>query len=503
MKSVVWTYFFLTCLALVISIEAGISRDRDRVSVVYADGRQGVLRHSFRDGGVTYVRIDDLATLMGLRTSYVPDKRKIVVRLGSRALVLTALNPFVMVDDVPWQMPLPTLVVDTFIYVPLQLFIEIFGDLFPSQIQFEEESGRMIIRRPDVNITGVEVETKDNGSVVRIITTQNFQEKEIAAFHKDRWLNITLYGGKLDSSQIVTTVPKGMVRQIAPFQFEKSAQISILMGHDITNTQVFVNPGEVLVSVRSGKIIDRTAVNQRENDRSRWLIDRIILDPGHGGRDPGAVGPTGLLEKTVTLDIAKRLKKSLETRADVEVLLTRETDVAVPLKKRTQFANANNGKLFISIHCNGNKNRSVHGYSTYVLGTAKTQEALELAEKENSVIDFEESTEYYKEYEDAFHILNAIAQSSYLKESMDLARIVNESFKGLKSISQSGRGVYQAGFYVLIGAAMPRILVETAYISNPYEERLLKTRAFRQKIAESLCDSIIRFKEKYEQGIVN
>lgn len=503
MKPAIWTTVFLTCLSLVMNNETGISQDRGQVSVVYEDGRQGVLRHSFRDGGITYVRIDDLASLMGLKTSYVAEKRKMVVRAGSRALVVTALNPFIMVDDIPRQMPLPALVADASIYVPLRLFIETAGDLFPSRIQFDEKSGRMIIRRPDVNITGVEVETKDNGSVVRIITTQNFQEKEIAAFSKDRWLNITLYGGRLDSSQIVSAASSGMVRQIASFQFEKSAQISILMGHDITNTQVFVNPGEVLVSVRSGKPIDRTAVNHRADDRSRWLIDRIILDPGHGGRDPGAVGPTGLLEKTVTLDIAKRLKKLLETRANVEVLLTRETDAAVPLKKRTQFANANDGKLFISIHCNGNKNRSVHGYSTYVLGTAKTQEALELAEKENSVIDLEESTEYYKEFEDAFHILNAIAQSSYLKESMDLARIVNESFKGLKSISQSGRGVYQAGFYVLIGAAMPRILVETAYISNPYEERLLKTRAFRQKIAESLCDSIIRFKEKYEQGIVN
>jgi len=132
---------------------------------------------------------------------------------------------------------------------------------------------------------------------------------------------------------------------------------------------------------------------------------------------------------------------------------------------------------------------------------AKTQAALEVAEKENSVIAFEESAEVYKEMQDAAHILNAINQSSNLKESEDLARMINKSLGKKTKIPKCGQGVYQAGLYVLVGAAMPRVLVEVAFLSNAAEERYLRTRSFQQKIADALYDSIRQFIQKYEQGI--
>jgi N-acetylmuramoyl-L-alanine amidase len=137
--------------------------------------------------------------------------------------------------------------------------------------------------------------------------------------------------------------------------------------------------------------------------------------------------------------------------------------------------------------------------STYLLGNKKTEQALAVAEKENSVIELEESQEAYRELQNAAHILNAIAQSSYLKESEDLAQMVNSEIHVRTQIPD--QGVYQAGLFVLMGAAMPRILVETAFLSNTYDERLLKTRSFRQKVAEALSNSILQFKKKYEQGL--
>ena len=157
--------------------------------------------------------------------------------------------------------------------------------------------------------------------------------------------------------------------------------------------------------------------------------------------------------------------------------------------------------MFVSIHANANTKSNVRGYSTYILGPARSQEALELAEKENSVINLEDEPAAYDEYKNAAHILNAINQSTNLKESQDLAAMVNESMAKYMQIPQSGKGLYQGNFYVLVGAAMPRILVETAYISNKYEEKLLRTNSFQQKVAQAIFESIKQFKTKYEKGI--
>ena len=124
-----------------------------------------------------------------------------------------------------------------------------------------------------------------------------------------------------------------------------------------------------------------------------------------------------------------------------------------------------------------------------------------MAEAENSVIEFEDDVAAYEEFENAAHILNSIAQTTHMKESEDLARMINESFKRKTTLSMFYNGIYQNIFYVLIGAAMPKVLVETAFLSNTGDERFLRVRTNRQKIAEALYDSIRLFKEKYEQGI--
>ena len=234
--------------------------------------------------------------------------------------------------------------------------------------------------------------------------------------------------------------------------------------------------------------------------RTRWLIDTIVIDPGHGGRDPGAIGKSGIREKEITLQIGLRLRTLLRRRLPrVKILMTRDTDVFVGLKERTQYANANGGKLFISIHANANESRSVRGFTIYILGVGKTQIAVDVAQKENSVITYEKTPEVYEGYQDFDYILNAIALNSYIKESKDFAIMVTGSMNRFTKIPDLG--VHQAGFYVLIGASMPNILVETAFLSNVHEERLLKTNSFQQKIAEALCESIENFKKRHEKEI--
>jgi len=420
------------------------------------DGRQAVLRGVEQDG-VLYAPLEDFAEALKVKIFTNPQNNKCVLRLGSQSVKVTAMNPFVITDKAAYQMALPTLRFDGVFYVPLALFLEVVGTYFPAEVAFDRVTRSIRIRGSMYNITGVDVEEKRNGM--------------------------------------------GIVKKVAPFQFDDSAQLSFQLQGDVSEPSIHVEPREILISVRSPRTQETAYFESPQVDRDRWLIDKIIIDPGHGGRHPGAVGKAGTKEKDITLDIAKRLKQLLISKMGVDVLMTREDDTFVGLKDRTRFANTNSGKLFISIHANGHQNRNQHGFSTWVLGREKTQQALEVAEKENSVINLEENTEAYKEFQDAAHILNAIAQSAYVKESMDLAQMVNDELKAKTRLAQWGNGVYQAGFYVLIGAAMPSILVEVAFLSNTYEERLLRTRSFRQKLAEAIYESVKNFKLKNEKGI--
>jgi N-acetylmuramoyl-L-alanine amidase len=225
-------------------------------------------------------------------------------------------------------------------------------------------------------------------------------------------------------------------------------------------------------------------------------IRRIILDPGHGGRDPGAVGRR-YQEKNIVLEIARRLKTELEKELDVEVLLTRSSDDFVSLQDRTKFANQNNGDLFISLHANGHRNRTAQGIEVYFLSAARTDEERAIEALENSVVfEFEGGGDAVKAYDDLQFILADMLQSVQLEESSDLAiRLQTEL---VRKTNAANRGVKQAGFYVLRGVFMPAVLIEVGFISNEAEETKLMTRSYQDQIINALVDGIRSFKIKYD-----
>ena len=232
--------------------------------------------------------------------------------------------------------------------------------------------------------------------------------------------------------------------------------------------------------------------------REKWLIDTIVIDPGHGGKDPGAIGINKLKEKSVNLDIAKRLGKLLETKLNVNVVYTRKTDKFVPLWERTKIANSSGGKLFISIHANSNKSSSTRGFETYLLRSGKIDAAIEVAERENAVIEMENQQHNYSDFDDASYILASINQNSFMKESEKLAELIQKHMQD--NIDSRNRGVKQAGFHVLVGASMPNVLIETGFLSNKKEANQLNKSYYRSKIAESIFDAIVEFKEVYENN---
>jgi N-acetylmuramoyl-L-alanine amidase len=224
-------------------------------------------------------------------------------------------------------------------------------------------------------------------------------------------------------------------------------------------------------------------------------VKRIIIDPGHGGKDPGAQGPGGLAEKNVTLALAKKLRDKLVKELKVEAILTRATDVFLPLEERTGLANTRKADLFISIHTNANRNKEVRGISTYILNVATDDEAAKLAAFENAV-----ST---KRISDLEKILSDLMLNTKINESTRLAHMVqqgmiralNPTYTQVKDL-----GVRQAPFYVLIGARMPSIMVECSFISNRVEAKRLASPAYQESVATGIVNGIRTYIKQIEKG---
>jgi len=218
-------------------------------------------------------------------------------------------------------------------------------------------------------------------------------------------------------------------------------------------------------------------------------LSRIVIDPGHGGKDTGAVGPEGLAEKDVTLDVARRVARALADQG-VSVLLTRDDDHFISLEERTARANAFSADLFVSIHCNASEGHGRHGVETYVLDTTRDEIAMRIAARENATTRAASA--------DLASMLSRMRLADQAQRSTHFARLLERSALSalrMKYPDVGDGGVHVAGFYVLVGARMPSALFESSYISNPEEEQRLASADYRQLLADSIANAVQAYRE--------
>ncbi|HUX08101.1 MAG TPA: N-acetylmuramoyl-L-alanine amidase [Acidobacteriota bacterium] len=233
-------------------------------------------------------------------------------------------------------------------------------------------------------------------------------------------------------------------------------------------------------------------------------VRTIVIDPGHGGSDQGSIGAGGLMEKDVTLAVALKLRDLISSdpdlrRDNVRVVLTRDDDIKLSLEDRAAKANSEDGDLYISIHINSHQVRSAYGAETYILSLkASDEHARNVAQVENEAMGLGNSENDSAESDDLKLILFDVIQKKYIEESKFVADVIQAEFHG--NLQSRDRGVKQAPFRVLKGVAMPAVLVEVDYISNPGKEQLLRTDAYRTRIAESLLHAIKEYKRIKESG---
>jgi len=222
----------------------------------------------------------------------------------------------------------------------------------------------------------------------------------------------------------------------------------------------------------------------------------VVIDPGHGGIEPGARGKLGTLEKDITLAIALKLKAMIEKNMAFQVVLTRDKDMDVPVENRAAIANNQKADVFISIHTNSSRQKSAEGSETFFLSTGATpdEETRRLAYLENNSSRIEDHVDKTSE-EDVKMILWDMAQTAYIRQSSRLAEMIQAELNSL--LGTRDRGIKQAPFKVLTGAACPAVLIEAAFISNPEEEKKLASDAFQTSVAEAIYRGLTKYLQLY------
>ncbi len=456
---------------------------------------------------MSYVDLTAFTQALNLQNYINTERHKLQITVGSTRLKWTADNPFVVVGQKVVQLPARTLCREDRFWVPLEAFVQILRQVYPAKIYIDLNTAVLTILPSNFEVFGIQYDQKENGTLVRILCTRKIAFSPPTM--RDNTLSLILPEVKVDIEALTKILPIGVVDSLYAQQSAGTCQLTFKLAapvlqqsswqeddtHQIVLSLVTKIMGASPETLSENTDVDFDEINlDLAREQEKWKIDCVVIDPGHGGKDPGAIGPTGLQEKEVTLAIALRLKGLLEKIPDLKVIMTRMDDRSVGLNQRTRLANQKGGKLFISIHCNSLSKGSATGFETYFLKPARNERAMAVALRENAVIRYEETHNEYQELNNENFILLTMAQSEFARESEYLAGIVQTRMR--MSTGLKDRGVDQAGFFVLVNASMPAILVETAFLSTRREEKLLRTKKFRQQVAQALYDSVLEFQRK-------
>jgi N-acetylmuramoyl-L-alanine amidase len=505
----VFSFFFFLPVALKSSPFRSIQTKNEEINVVSDAERIDSSIPSLQKWGYLYISVEDFAQAMHFGIYTNDEKKKSVLYLQKDRITFTANNTFVKVNDQIVQVPLESVWVEGEVWAPLKYFIPLINKYSVLYVNYNSESRKITVEPTGVNITGVRITEKENGTLIQVQASRKFEERELVLDIRNNYFHIDIYGGKVDPERFSTISGAGIISSVEGIQLGETASLMFKLKGNILSRDLVLNDdsNDFYVNLRTRESLDsgeseRERIKQElEEQRQRWMIDTIVLDAGHGGKDPGAIGYSKINEKDLVLPITLELGKIIEKELpEVRVVYTRTKDVFIPLWKRTKIANDVDAKLFISVHCNSNRSRKPNGFETYFLSSEKDEKAKDVVLKENSAIEYEESQDQER-YEGLNFILATMLQSVNIKRSQFLASKIQNSLKlKLDKLGMASRGVKQGPFWVLVGATMPNVLVESGYISNKYEEKLLRQKTTQKKIADGIFTGIKEYKSEIENA---
>ena len=470
-------------------------------SILSKNTSQSIKMDLYFFNNTAYVDVYEFTNSHNFYIKHYETKDKFEITIKNSKIYFSPSTSFCKINNQIYNLTYPVLQKNNSIYIPAFEFYEILksANLALRIIEFNKSS---LYVSPNIfNISDLLISNRKNGTLLILKTEKQFTKKEISSsISSSKWLNITLLNGMIDSVQISNIAVRFPVKKVRTIQSKESAQLSILLDSDIEDVDIDIQNQEIHFLLRNAIIENAQKITEM---KQKWFIDTIILDAGHGGKDPGALGYNNLQEKDVTLPIALKLGQLIKDNLGLKVVYTRTTDVFVPLWKRTKIANESKGKLFISIHANAAQSSPhTRGFETYLLRPGKTGQAIDVAKRENAVIELEQMPQNYKDINEHF-IIAAMAQNSFMKESEDFAALIQKNMSKNLNTSSKNRGVKQAGFHVLVGASMPNVLIEIGFLTNKNEAKNLAKKSYQNKIADAIYKAIVDFKVKYEKPLIN
>ncbi len=452
------------------------------LGVVFSDGRSTEDLSLYRldePGEELFISAYDLARIFRATRYWNSGERKLVLRIEGRSYLFTIDTRVVVADGEPSLMRVPVRYANGSVMIPLEFISGILAPDSAESIELDEKRLVLTIGSPDYNVTGIDFEDDEKESRAVISLSEEM------LYHVDSetpgLLRLKIYGGRLNPLIIDATKAKGLFNRVRAEQTEHDAYLFFDVSKSANRFRVeFRGPGgggsrSLVIHLEKGELPEIPDVEFADQRMTEILEDsslprkgqirKVAIDPGHGGIDKGKVGPSGVMEKDVNLDLALMLRDRLTSRYGMDVVMTRTEDVLVPLARRAEIANSEGADLFISIHCNGWFHPDANGYETFFLSPARTDEHKRIAMEENSSLKFEGIGEGSGELDDLGFILWDMVQNEFISESSELAEMIQSELG--KVIDIRNRGVKQSGLVVLKGCRMPAVLVEVAFLSNP------------------------------------
>jgi N-acetylmuramoyl-L-alanine amidase len=470
--------------------------------------------------GTSYIPVRMLADVLGIKYTLSKENERIKIYFPQYNFIVTSKNPYLILESKDKQqeivqLPTSTYIINNQIYVPLTYCLHSLEQAIGTKLDFNEPGTLRIenFNKKEVtevketkskkkfSISGLTLDRKANGTLIRLNSKKRIPS--YSSSYNDGLVTITLKNTSADADKLKKINGKGVVKEIQAKNIGKNVELLISVTKEYTASEVLNidNSNDLMITIHNRIFSNKDSGNR---NKDKWGFDVIVIDAGHGGKDVGAIGINGVKEKDVNLGIALKLGKLIENNLkNVKVVYTRSNDTFVELYKRGKIANEQGGKLFISIHCNSTPQRpsNASGFEVYLLRPGRTQEAIQIAARENGVIQYEDNPKRYAKLTDENFILVSMAHSSYMKYSEKFSDLLDRKFSN--NFNSGSRGVKQAGFYVLVGASMPSVLIESGFLTNYKDAELLKSDNGQKKIAESILDSIEKYKEYYQQSMLS
>ena len=491
--------FTLCCavLAGMSSAEAASARP----AAVEIKGPRGVLGQlplQVMDDGVSYVAAERLASL--LKGSWVIKGKTGTLTVAKRSAQFSRDQSRLQLQGQPVVLEGAPRVTAKGWLIPADFLDKGLGRLVPgvSAARPSAASAKVPVRRVDSSVAFEELRFRSYPSFTRIVVEAAARLSYLTAAGATE-IRVRLSGLNVPGLQL-EEIDDGLVKEARLEPVGPDAVLNIVLegpAGDV-KTVSLQDPFRVVVDIYRVKESAGTE-SQRGKNGGAPPLKLIVLDAGHGGHDPGAKGPNGVQEKDVVLDVTKRAARMIEDGLGIKVVLTRSTDVFVPLHDRTNFANKQRADLFVAIHANAHPQSVSEGVETFFLSSEATDNAArQTAAIENNVVQLE-SPQSRQKTDLLKSILWDMAQSEFQQESSFLAETVQDSMT--QSLRLVNRGVKQAGFYVLGGAAMPAILIEIGFLTNPKEEKKLASSEHREAIARAIYAGLAEYKRRYDQRV--